>query len=166
LYPIQGPVFKLDMNYRNTKSIASYLDRITGETSSVNPDVEQGPAAEEVHCSSGEEVLEAVEEVLNMLLDDEQLKANQVVLLGGHRMKNTSLDSEDLRLGRHRICMGDAEVEGAVPYYSYMAYKGCEAEVVVCIDVNFENPRWNKQGLYIACSRARTQLWMVFLESN
>lgn len=164
LYPIQGPDFKLEMNYRNTKSIADYIDQITGSETLLGADIEQGPGVEEVHCSSSKEVLEAIEEVLNMLLVEEDLKPEQVVILGGHSMKNTSLGSEEVKLGRHRICLGDQEISGAVPYYSYMAYKGCEAEVVLCIDVNSENPRWNKQGLFIACSRARTQLWMIFLD--
>ena len=41
-----------------------------------------------------------------------------------------------------------------VPYYTYMKFKGCEAKVVILLDVDENDPRWDRAGLYTAMSRA------------
>ena len=45
-----------------------------------------------------------------------------------------------------------------IAYYTYMKFKGCEAKVVILLDVDEQEPRWNASGMYTAMSRAVHQL--------
>ena len=53
---------------------------------------------------------------------------------------------------------------GSVSYHTYMKFKGCEASVVILLDVDEADPRWNRTGLYTAMSRAMHRL--VILKSG
>ena len=39
-----------------------------------------------------------------------------------------------------------------------MKFKGCESEVVILLDVDPADPRWDSTGLYTAMSRATHRL--------
>jgi hypothetical protein len=69
-------------------------------------------------------------------------------------MENSSIGNNS-SLGRYYIVNRPAVTEiPEVAYYTYMKFKGCEARVVILLDVDENDPRWNKKGMYTAMSRA------------
>ena len=42
--------------------------------------------------------------------------------------------------------------------FTYMKFKGCEAKVVILLDVDENDFRWRREGMYTAMSRAVHQL--------
>ncbi len=42
-----------------------------------------------------------------------------------------------------------------------MKFKGCDNKVVILIDVDEKDRRWNATGLYTAMSRAKSQLFVL-----
>ena len=49
-----------------------------------------------------------------------------------------------------------------IRYETYMRFKGCEADVVILLDVDLEDERWNKNALYTAISRAKYLLYVLY----
>ena len=46
-----------------------------------------------------------------------------------------------------------------IQYATYMKFKGCESRVVILLDVDDSDPRWNdRRGIYTAMSRAVHEL--------
>ena len=74
-------------------------------------------------------------------------------------MHNTSIGEDSIvggvQIVSHPLTQGE---EHCVQYYTYMKFKGCEAAVVILLDVDAHDPRWNTTGLYTAMSRATHQL--------
>jgi len=65
------------------------------------------------------------------------------------------------KAGSFRIVERGTAAKGVVPYFTYMAYKGCEADAVILLDVDPADPRWNQDGLYTAMTRARHLLAII-----
>jgi DNA helicase IV len=42
-----------------------------------------------------------------------------------------------------------------------MRFKGCEADVVILIDVDLKDKNWNRSALYTAISRAKYLLYIL-----
>ena len=51
-----------------------------------------------------------------------------------------------------------------ISYFTYMKFKGCESKVVILLDVDENDRRWGKEGMYTAMSRAVHQL--IILRKN
>ena len=71
-----------------------------------------------------------------------------------------------LRRRNGGVRISDGSEAGAVAYYTYMKFKGCEAKIVILLDVDDKDPRWNKNGMYTAMSRATHQLIILRPEDS
>ena len=49
----------------------------------------------------------------------------------------------------------------SVNVVTYLKFKGCEADAVILLDVDAQDPRWNREGLYTAMSRAKHLLFII-----
>ena len=79
---------------------------------------------------------------------------SDVVVLGGHSLAHTSVGAEG-KVGQYRLVERMEQPQSKdVLYYTYMKFKGCEAKVVILLDVDEQDPRWNASGMYTAMSRA------------
>lgn len=95
---------------------------------------------------------------LNRIFREERIIQTDVVVLGGHSLKNTCI-GDDPQVGDYRLVDQPKQfASGDVAYYTYMKFKGCEAKVVILLDIDESDPRWNASGLYTAMSRAVHQL--------
>lgn len=104
---------------------------------------------------SGPDVLAAE---LSALINNESVNPNDIVVIGGHSLANTSLGATG-KAGEFRI-VEQPKILGKneIPYYTFMKFKGCEAQVVILLDVDENDPRWDRAGLYTAMSRATHRL--------
>jgi len=95
---------------------------------------------------------------LGSLINTDLVSPNDIVVIGGHSLANTSLGAEG-KAGEFRI-VEQPKILGKneIPYYTFMKFKGCEAPVVILLDVDENDPRWNSAGLYTAMSRATHRL--------
>jgi hypothetical protein len=161
-FPIEDDPFVLSSNCRNTQEIVAKIAAETGVQMAVMDGLPQGePVAE---FSSPNPMLRRKElgRMLHRLIQDSGLPASQVVVLGGHALRNTCL-ADAQRVGNFTI----AEIAekplpaGSIPYYTYMKFKGCEADAVILLDVDADDPRWNQEALYTAMSRAKHFLGII-----
>ena len=92
------------------------------------------------------------------LFREEQVAREDVVVIGGHSLANSSL-GDNVQVGDYRLVEQPNTLHSKeVAYYTYMKFKGCERKVVILLDVDENDPRWNRNGLYTAMSRAVHQL--------
>ena len=42
-----------------------------------------------------------------------------------------------------------------------MKFKGCDADIVILLDLDKSDSRWNHSGIYTAASRAKNLLYVI-----
>ncbi len=149
------PSVQLTRNCRNTRKIFEVLKPYQTISASI---MESAPEGSDVHILHGN-CRENLEYELERLIVMEQIPPQDIVILGGHRMDHTSIGScHDV--GRFHIVNRPAQLGFMeISYYTYMKFKGCEAKVVILLDVDETDKRWSKDsGIYTAMSRAIHQL--------
>ena len=97
---------------------------------------------------------EMLGEELDRLTAVDKVNPAEIYIIGGHSLKNTSLGEGGMAGDYHIVEQPKVLGKKEIPYYTYMKFKGCEAKVVILLDVDENDPRWNKAGLYTAMSRA------------
>ena len=111
------------------------------------------PEGADVHILTGN-CRANLEAQLEYLTTQEDILLQQIVILGAHTLPNTSI-GDNPHVGRFSIVSTEEQLKkNEVQYFTFMKYKGCEAKVVILLDVTPADPRWNARGLYTAMSRA------------
>jgi len=64
-------------------------------------------------------------------------------------------------IGDFTIVEGGAPGHNTIPYYTYMKFKGCEADAVILLDVAPADLRWPDRGIYTTASRAKPLLFVI-----
>ena len=148
------PPIALTRNYRNTQKI---FDALTPYRSIPMQPMEHCPIGQDVVVRTGD-CRQLLQEEIERIYATEKIPQTSLVVLGGHSLPNTSV-GQDPQLGKYRIVEQPVHLESKeVPYYTYMKFKGCEAKIVILLDVDEADPRWNNYGMYTAMSRAMHQL--------
>ena len=152
--------FKLFVNCRNTVQIGTYSTKVSG--------VDLGEFIKE----NGEEVQQIIHsdkvnfkmKVKNILkiLRSEKVELRDVVFLAPKRYQNSMLAEADVEVNE----LGDNfDIEKNLPVFATIqGYKGLDAKVVILIDVDHIRDYNFSKFLYIACTRARTLLYIVASE--
>ena len=144
------PPVILRRNCRNTRKICEALKPYQTTQGKVREDAPDGV---DVVVRTGDCRAMLLEELDKLTLTD-RISLSNIVILGAHNMENSSI-GDDSSLGRYYIVNRPAVTEiPEVAYYTYMKFKGCESKVVILLDVDEKDPRWNKKGMYTAMSRA------------
>jgi hypothetical protein len=144
------PPVILRRNCRNTRKICEALKPYQSTQGKIREDA---PAGVDVVVRTGDCRAMLLEELDNLSKND-KIPLNNIVILGAHNMENSSIGNNS-SLGRYYIVNRPAVTEiPEVAYYTYMKFKGCESRVVILLDVDEKDPRWNKKGMYTAMSRA------------
>ena len=144
------PPVTLNCNCRNTKKIFEALQPYQSTPGVIMPNAPEGA---DVHILTGN-CRANLEAQLEHLTTEEDILLQQIVILGAHTLPNTSIGA-DPHVGRFSIVSTEEQLKkNEVQYFTFMKYKGCEAKVVILLDVTPADPRWNARGLYTAMSRA------------
>ncbi len=148
------PPVSLSRNCRNTQKI---FDALTPYRMVNMELLEHSPVGSDVIIRTGD-CRQLLAHQLNRIFQEERIIQADVVVLGGHSLKNTCV-GEDTQVGDYRLVEQPKQFASKdVAYYTYMKFKGCEAKIVILLDVDKSDPRWNATGLYTAMSRAVHQL--------
>lgn len=159
-FPIQDAPCLLQENCRNTKAICQYTAQYTTQPMrSMSRSPDGLPVEEFVHPSPAGR-RRRVGAILHHLVHEEGLSPEQIVILGGHRLEGTSLPPGST-VGSFTVADGDEALPGAIRYYTYMKFKGCEADAVILLDVDPSDERWSDRDIYTTASRARHLLYVV-----
>lgn len=156
------PPVSLTKNCRNTRTIFNALKPYLSIEATV---LETTPAGADIHILRGNPRLN-LEKALETLVKTENIPRADIVILGAHALKNTSIGT-DPQIGRFHIAeAGNLPRPNEIRYCTYMKYKGCEAKIVILLDVDDSDPRWrDPRGIYTAMSRAIHQLIIIRRES-
>jgi len=162
-FPVKKEPYELSGNCRNTVNICKAVKKWTGIQLQCLDDAPLGHEVEEMECRNPEEMHDALESIFEELITERGLNPTDIVILGAHSMKNTSLQSEDpIKIGEWEITASKEVSEGQIPYYTYMSFKGCESPVVILLDVNKQDQRWaDPKALLTAMTRAKSVLYML-----
>lgn len=162
-YPIKPPAphFLLFYNCRNTKAIINAVKTKTGVIMTPLAETPDGEPVREYHLPQEAARRAKLGAILAELLAG-GVKTQQIVILGAHSFNHCWLDA-DPKLGEVTVVNEAAPGEGSVPYFTFMKFKGCEADVVILLDVSRHDARWkNPLMLYAAMSRAKQLLVMLY----
>lgn len=163
--PFSGPGYVLPSNCRNTAAIARVVHGLGGVAGGVPAWVPEG--VEPVFISTKDEEAErsAIRSLLHRLVQEQGLRANQIVILGAHRFAK-SIFREHPGLGRFTVVDRlDGGGTSEIRYSTLHRFKGLESECVILSEVggggwSAEEARMREQ-LYVAASRARVLLYVL-----
>ncbi len=165
-FPIQQPPYSLTVNCRNTQNIHQMVVKFY--EAEVSPTA-RGPLGQQVEVISYDDpqsLCLTLQDVLRRLTVDEQVPADEIVVLTPRA------------LSRDRLLQGSASEgplltdiwpspRGQVYCTTIYDFKGLERAVVILADVRRWPPEWDDmiRLLYVGCSRARNHL-VILLPRN
>jgi hypothetical protein len=156
--PELGNPFLLTQNCRNCKFVFEFLKEHNNSAYHLHKEAPLGIEPKVYEIESSQLKQKNLSQLLSQLIDRDRIKPEQIVLLGGHAMKHTFLNQQT-SIGKFKISENGDNPE-AIAYYSLMKFKGCEAEVVILIDVDKSDKRWCNKNIYTAASRAKYALYI------
>jgi hypothetical protein len=159
-FPVTDPPFLLTRNCRSTRAIIEAVNARTGMALIPREGLPEGAPVRTESATAPAQRKKLLGKILHDWIRKEGLTENQIVVLGAHNLLHTCL-GEDPKAGAFTIVERGAPAPGTVPYYTYMAFKGCESDAIILLDVDPADKRWNKQGLYTAMTRARHMLALI-----
>ncbi len=162
-FPITAPPFTLTSNCRNTKAVFDTLQPYAGTEIEHKDGVPQGEHVRQYHLSDARDRRKQLSRILHELVQKQGLERSRIAILGGHSMHHTCI-GDDNQIGSFKIIEGLTDESNCIYYYTYMKFKGCEADAVILLDVNRDDNRWDNTGLYTAISRAKHLLYIIWAD--
>lgn len=162
-FPIQGDPYVLSHNCRNSQQICGFVAGYTAQE--IRP-MGRMPVGDPVEVSVNPSPVgrrRKLASILNHLVNVERLGVDRIVVLGGHSIRRTCIP-ESGEIGVFRVVEGGVPGRNVVPYYTYMKFKGCEADAVILLDVDPNDPRWPDRAVYTTASRAKHLLYVIRCE--
>ena len=159
-FPIHEEPFVLVDNCRNTKSICEFVGHYTDNDIHPMQGVPVGIPVEEHVNPSPASRRRHLAGILEQLVFEEGMVPERVVILGGHGIEKTCVPA-DGQVGKFKVVQGDEVGPNIVHYYTYMKYKGCEADAVILLDVDPSDDRWSDLAIYTTASRAKFLLFIL-----
>jgi len=99
-------------------------------------------------------------ELVTQLVEKQQVRPDQIVILTPHSQKNSSLAQVEA-LGSYPLAFDPSDREGRVLHTTFGRFKGLESDIVILCDVDSSDPRCNRNARYVAASRARHALLVL-----
>ena len=125
-------------------------------------DSPEGKPVVEITCTSEHERRKELSRLLHRLVSEEKVSPERIVILGGHSIEHTCI-GDDSKVGNFTIERDPEEDSHTIRYDTYMRFKGCEADVVILLDVDSKDERWaNPTSLYTSISRAKFLLYILY----
>ena len=169
-FPEKTVPFTLNRICRNTSAIFEYMQKYTESDLELFDDMPPGKPVVEFSFQDSKEQIKFLGNTLKELIHEKEISPENIVVLGAHSFEHTIL-KENSKFGDIVvIASSDDDIdlnsqkksnEKHINYYTYMKFKGCEADMVILLDVDESDPRWNNNGMYTAASRAKTLLYVI-----
>ena len=158
---------KLTLNCRNTRRIAGETTILAGfDEPPFRLSEEMGLPVEHRYWKTSTDLVESLTNVVERLVK-EKMSIKDIVLLSPNRLENSSLARTD-RISRFPIIdcsRGMTRVQSTAAKFSTIhSFKGLESQVVIIVDVDTVDGDEPQSLLYVAMSRARSLLILMFNE--
>ncbi len=151
--------FPLFENFRNTVAIAEKVQRLVDVELQPHRNAPDGEPPK-VHQQPGpSKTQRLVGELIDKLVDREGIDYRQIAILTPHRPQNSSLEHAR-ELDGHPIVYDLENWTDGVLHSSIGGFKGLEADVVLLVDVDPDDPRCSLNDRYVAASRAVHRLYI------
>lgn len=160
--PFPYPPIELNENCRNTKQIVEELHKCHIESSfNVNDKLPYGVPVKHLYATNAHEMRQLLADELQRLVITEKVKPSDIVILGAHTLKNSSIANDNM-IGNFKIMEHFSTQNNEIAYFTYLKFKGCEARVVIVIDFDSNDPAWRgPKGAYTTFSRAIHSLTII-----
>jgi len=158
-YLEQVDPYRLERNCRCTEEIDRFASAIIGIEPGNGHNVKGEKPVEERFAARDEQV-SRLQKLLHRLVAEEGLSETQIVIIGTHRLENSCLATKK-KLGNFEVAeLGDGhDGPGRVAYSTLHRFKGLEADVVVLVDVEYEEI--DPHLYYVGATRAKNRLFVM-----
>lgn len=157
------PVFPIRSNRRSTRAIADFAAQIVGLKIRHPWGVPDGEWPQVSRWKSEEQQLTLVEGKVRWLLAEQKVALSRIAVVGMHAWERSFLCKAGKVWGIpvHPVDdEGGTQESGTLRYATPHRFKGLEADVVLLVDVDGNQPGCKSRNLYVAASRARLQLYV------
>ena len=153
------PVYKLTRNLRNTKAIASFVDRLSDTEMKSHRRAPTGLAPTIVPQPSPSKLKGQLDTLITKLLGPEGFRPDQIVILTPHSRKNSALAGVSALGGCPLVDLKERR-SSAITHATIGAFKGLESDVLILVDMDPSDPRCDRNARYVAVSRCRHLLYV------
>jgi superfamily I DNA/RNA helicase len=151
--------FPLNTNFRNTKEICDVVADLGDIDLRPHRDCPRGEPPTVYQQPGPSKTRRKVGELLQDLLTRERLTPEDIAILSPHSPRNSSLDAATELQGHPIVHDPDPWFAGeGVLHTSISAFKGMEADTVILVDIDPDDPRCTRDHRYVAASRAKHRL--------
>lgn len=153
-------------NYRNTKNIVAYLEKIVGESIAVK----NNPMGEEVtirKCKNSTEIQKKLSYDIQEPLKDQRIASDQILIITNSEKSESSIVSLT-KIGYLPIKSLDNKArmdQDSINYTSINTFKGLEIDMVLMLDIHLISIEERKKVLYTEGSRAKHKLYTYEVKS-
>jgi DNA helicase IV len=161
-FPIEKEPFTLINNCRNTKTIFEKLKSYTEMEMHIIDGAPEGERVAEFRLSNDNLRRNQLRKILDALVNNQKIERDRIVILGGHSIGRTCIGN-NTKVGNYQITEELDNDPNVIHYHTYMKFKGCEADVVILLDVDPKDERWaDRMTLYTTISRAKHMLYILY----
>jgi hypothetical protein len=155
--PALGLVYNLSYNLRNTRCIAEVVQELGSVRTVPHPNVPEGLPPKVRPQAKGGKAISELEQLLHALMDNEQIKPDQIAILTPHSRSNSLLSGVSELAGQP---LTGSPFEPGIFHGTISSYKGLESDVLVLADIDPNDPLCNRKARYVAASRAKLRLFV------
>ena len=149
--------FSLNQNCRNTKRIHNTVMKFHNDPSGIVSYAPEGTNPEWIHYSDQAEMHKALQKKLHQLVNEEDVSAQDIVILTPKGKNRTSL-TPGLKLGNFVLTERSSSQPTQIMTTTIQRFKGLERKVIIMTELD-PSVRFDLEMLmYVGCSRARTHL--------
>ncbi|MFC2039864.1 NERD domain-containing protein [Chloroflexota bacterium] len=160
-FPISSEPFVLTRNCRNTREIFDALKPYSPSEMMIMGESPPGEKVIEFASPEPRQRRRQLGRILHDIVNNQGIEPDRIVVLGGHSMNRTCI-STNPGVGNFTLTEKLENGSGDIHYHTYMKFKGCEADVVILIDVDPSDERWaDRMALYTTISRAKHLLYVI-----
>jgi DNA helicase IV len=161
-FPIRGISISLNRNCRNTVEIFNMVKPFAPEEMKIMETSPKGAKVVEYSSPFPRQRRRQLGRILDEVVNNHEIRPDQIVVLGGHSITNTCIGTNH-DVGSFKLTEKLEDIPGIVHYHTYMKFKGCEADIVILLDVDRKDERWSSDtALYTTISRAKHLLYIIY----
>lgn len=157
--PEWGYPFQLRENFRNSRAILRSIQPLSELPLRSHPDAFEGVQPTVYQQAGPTKTRQILGELLHRLVEREHVRPSQIAILSPHKPANSTLEGAR-ELAGQSIVHDVADWPKGVLHSSISGFKGLEADVVILLDIDPEDPRCTVNDRYVAASRARYRLFI------
>ena len=156
--------FSLNQNCRNTKSIHQAVIKFHNNPSGIICKGPDGRPPELISYDTEDEFLRLVQRLINKLVNEEHIQAEDIAILTPRSQEKSILKSGK-RLGNFELTTETRNHPNEILVTSIHKFKGLERRVIILGELDNRFNYHADMVMYVGCSRARTQLYILYGQS-